>query len=153
YSAANPFCQLLQRDQSGLLEVINTPYLNLGGLKTDGVDVQLQWSASLADLGLGAHSGRVFTNSGLGWLHGYSIQTLPGGPFQNYAGTNTIAAGLTSSTFPKWKAVTTVGYSLGGATMSVRWRYQNAMADVTSVTTPQTPGIGVPAYSLVDVLG
>jgi outer membrane receptor protein involved in Fe transport len=153
YAANNQFCQLLQRDQSGLLEVINTPYLNLGGLKTDGIDVQLQWSASLADLGLGSHSGRLFANSGLGWLHGYSIQTLPGSPFQNYVGTNTISAGLTSSTFPKWKAVTTVGYGLGGATLSVRWRYQDAMADVTSVTTPKTPGVGVPAYSLVDLLG
>src|SRR6185312_986840 len=33
YSPTNQFCQLLQRDSSGLLQVINTPYLNLGGLK------------------------------------------------------------------------------------------------------------------------
>ena len=152
YSPSNQFCQLLQRDQNGLLEVINTPYLNLGGLKTDGVDMQLHWGMALGDLGLGAHSGRIFATSGLGWLHGYSIQTLPGTAFQNYVGTNTIASGLTSSTFPKWKAVTTVGYGLGGATVSFRWRYQDAMADVTAVTTPKTPGIGVPAYNLVDVL-
>jgi iron complex outermembrane recepter protein len=108
---------------------------------------------ALSDMGLGARSGRIFATSGLGWLHGYSIQTLPGTRFQNYAGTNTIASGLTSSTFPKWKAVTTVGYGLGGATASVRWRYQNAMKDVTAVTTPATAGVGVPTYSLVDVLG
>lgn len=153
YSAGNPFCQLLQRDQNGLLQVISTPYLNLGGLKTDGVDMQLQWGAALSDLGLGSHAGRLFLNSGLGWLHGYSIQTLPGTPFQNYAGTNTIASGLTSSTFPKWKALTTLGYGIGGATVSARWRYQNAMKDVTAVTTPKTPGVGVPAYSLVDLTG
>jgi iron complex outermembrane recepter protein len=153
YSATNQFCQLLQRDSSGLLQVIDTPYLNLGGLKTDGIDMQLHWGVALGDLGLGANSGRLFATSGLGWLHGYSIQTLPGGPFQNYAGTNTVASGLTSSTFPKWKAVTTVGYGIGGLTASVRWRYQDAMADVTSVTTPKSPGVGVPAYSLVDVLG
>jgi len=153
FSPTNQFCQLLQRDSSGLLQVINTPYLNLGGLKTDGVDLQMHWGVSLGDLGLGTHSGRIFATSGLGWLHGYSIQTLPGGPFQNYAGTNTIAAGLTSSTFPKWKAVTTVGYGLGGLTLSVRWRYQDAMADVTAVTTPKNPGVGVPAYNLVDLLG
>jgi outer membrane receptor protein involved in Fe transport len=56
-----------------------------------------------------------------------------------------------SNSFPKWKALTTVGYSKAGATVSVRWRYQNAMADVTSVTTPATPGIGVPTYNLVDL--
>jgi iron complex outermembrane recepter protein len=153
WSPANPFCQLLQRDPNGLLQVINTPYLNLGGLETDGVDIQTHWGVSLSDLGLGASSGRIFATSGLGWLHGYSIQTLPGSPFQNYAGTNTIASGLTSSTFPKWKAVTTLGYGFGGATVSVRWRYQDAMKDVTAVTTPKTPGVGVPAYNLVDVLG
>jgi outer membrane receptor protein involved in Fe transport len=33
---------------------------------------------------------------------------------------------------------------------SVRWRYQDAMADVTSVTTPATPGRGVATYNLYD---
>ncbi|MEP7243766.1 MAG: TonB-dependent receptor [Gammaproteobacteria bacterium] len=47
----------------------------------------------------------------------------------------------------------TLGYSKGGATVSVRWRYQNAMADVTSVTTPTNPGVGVPAYNLIDLFG
>jgi len=37
--------------------------------------------------------------------------------------------------------------------VSVRWRYQNAMEDVTAVTTPKTPGVGVPAYNLVDLIG
>ena len=33
----------------------------------------------------------------------------------------------------------------------MRWRYQNAMADVTSVTTPATPGRGVGTYNLFDL--
>jgi iron complex outermembrane receptor protein len=152
YSATNQFCSLLERDANGLLQVINTPYLNLGGLKTQGIDVQLAWSAALEDLGFGR--GQVFLNSGIGYLHRYSVQTLPGAAFQNFEGTNTIAANYTvSATFPRWKALTTLGYGIGGATMSVRWRYQNAMADVTSVTTPSNPGIGVPAYNLVDLVG
>jgi outer membrane receptor protein involved in Fe transport len=154
YDPGNEFCQLLHRDAQGLLQVIDTPYLNLGGLKTDGVDLQLNWSVGLADLGWQGTSARVFANSGLGWLHGYSIQTVPGARFQNYVGTNTISASYNvSSTFPKWKAVTTIGYSQAGATASLRWRYQNAMQDVTAVTTPANPGVGVPAYSLVDLLG
>ncbi len=58
-----------------------------------------------------------------------------------------------SNSFPKWKALTTLGYAKGGATVSVRWRYQNAMADATSVTTPTNPGVGVPAYNIVDLFG
>jgi outer membrane receptor protein involved in Fe transport len=147
YDPTNSFCQLLQRDSNGLLQVINTPYLNLGGLKTNGVDVQLGWNMPLAN-------GKVFVNTGIGYLMKYSVQTLPGTPFQDFDGTNTIAANQTSSnSFPKWKALTTFGYARGPATVSVRWRYQNAMADVTSVTTPANPGIGVPAYNLVDLFG
>jgi outer membrane receptor protein involved in Fe transport len=154
YSTSNEFCALLHRDSSGLLQLIDTPYLNLGGLKTDGIDMQLAWKIALADLGFGKAPGRIFVNSGLGWLHGYSVQTVPGSAFQNYAGTNTIAASYNvSSSFPTWKAVTTIGYELSGASLAARWRYQNAMADVTSVTTPASPGVGVPAYTLVDLLG
>jgi outer membrane receptor protein involved in Fe transport len=145
YDVSNSFCQLLQRDSNGLLQVINTPYLNLGGLKTQGIDLQLGWS--LESLG-----GRIFANTGVGYLMKYSVQTLPGSAFQDFDGTNTIAANQTvSNSFPKWKALTTLGYARGGATVSVRWRYQNAMADVTSVTTPATPGVGVPAYNLIDL--
>lgn len=154
YAASNEFCSLLHRDAQGLLQLIDTPYLNLGGLKTDGVDFQLAWNVGLSDLGWQGSSAHVFANSGIGYLRGYSIQTLPGSPFQNYAGTNTISASYNvSSSFPKWKAVTTLGYSQAGATVSLRWRYQNAMHDVTAVTTPKIPGIGVPAYTLVDLLG
>src|SRR5207248_3677595 len=71
YAVTNEFCRLLSRDANGLLQVIQTPYLNLGGLKTDGLDMQLGWNVALADLGLGPSSGRVFVNSGIGYLHAY----------------------------------------------------------------------------------
>jgi iron complex outermembrane receptor protein len=152
YDAANSFCQLLQRDSNGLLQVINTPYLNLGGLETQGIDMQLGWNTELANLGLESLGGTLFVNTGIGYLMKYSVQTLPGSTFQDFDGTNTIAANHTvSNSFPKWKALTTLGYARGGATVSARWRYQNAMADVTSVTTPANPGRGVPTYNLVDL--
>ena len=50
----NTFCQLLQRDSNGLLQVINTPYLNLGGLKTQGIDLQFGWNAALETSGSAA---------------------------------------------------------------------------------------------------
>src|SRR5205814_8488914 len=107
YDPGTEFCQLLHRDAQGLLQVIDTPYLNLGGLKTDGVDMQLAWNVGLADLGWNGTSARVFANTGIGWLHGYSIQTVPGVPFQNYAGTNRFAqTSNVSSSFPKWKGGT-----------------------------------------------
>ena len=146
YDPENSFCSLLSRDANGLLQVIRTPYLNLGGLETSGVDVQLAWNVNLDEVGLGV--GRVFFATGLGYSKNFSVQTLPDTPFQEYGGTNTIGA-----SYPEYKALTTIGYGVGDASVSVRWRYQNAMADVTSVTTPANPGLGVPTYNLYDLVG
>ena len=148
YSTTNPFCTLLHRDSSGLLSVIDTPYLNLGGLKTDGVDVQFAWSAALSDLGFPALSGDLFFDSGIGYSPDYSVQTVPGSAFQNYGGTNTIG-----SSYPKWKGLTTIGYRNRDASVALRWRSQSAMEDVTAVTTPKNPGVGVGAYNLFDLFG
>jgi iron complex outermembrane receptor protein len=145
YAVENQFCQLLTRDANGLLQLIETPYLNLGGLKTEGVDLQLDWVVELNDRWT-AHF-----NTAVGHLLDYSVQTLPGSAFQDFTGTNTIAANHTvSNSFPEWKALTTVGIGFGPLSTSVRWRWQDAMDDVTSVTTPATPGKGVAAYNLFD---
>jgi outer membrane receptor protein involved in Fe transport len=148
YSTSNPFCALIQRDANGQLVLVNTPYFNLGGLKTDGVDLQFTWKAALADLGLSRLPGGVFLNTGIGYSPEYSVETLPGTSFQNFAGTNTLNA-----SYPKWKALTTIGYERGAGQIALRWRVQSAMEDVTYVTTPKTPGIGVTAYNLFDAFG
>jgi outer membrane receptor protein involved in Fe transport len=36
-------CSLIARDQDGYRATVVTPYLNLGGIETSGVDVQLNW--------------------------------------------------------------------------------------------------------------
>jgi outer membrane receptor protein involved in Fe transport len=148
YAVDNPFCALLTRDSNGLLQLIETPYLNLGGLRTSGIDLQLAWDLDLGDLGLGARAGRIVFSTGIGYSDEFAVQTLPGTTFQDYGGTNTIGA-----PHPQWKALTTLGYANGGASVSLRWRYQDAMADVTSVTTPSAPGVAVPTYELFDLVG
>jgi outer membrane receptor protein involved in Fe transport len=146
YDPGNSFCALLNRDANGLLQVIQTPFLNLGGLETSGIDVQFGWSIDLTEADLG--NGRVFFSTGIGYSKEFAVQTLPATRFQDYGGTNTIGA-----SYPEYKALTTLGYGIGGASVSVRWRYQDAMDDVTSVTTPANPGVGVPAYHLYDLVG
>lgn len=140
YSVTNPFCTLLTRDSNGLLQLIETPYLNLGGLRTSGVDLQLSWSADVGN-------GNLYFTAGVGYSEEFAVQTLPGTQFQDYGGTNTIG-----SSHPELKALTTLGYGFAGATVALRWRYQDAMADVTSVTTPTNPGVGVDAYNLYDLV-
>lgn len=148
FSPTNQFCQLLTRDAQGQLQVINTPFLNLGGLKTDGVDIQADWRMSFADMGVSSIPGELAIDSGISWLHRHEVQTLPGTAFQDFAGTNTIGA-----PFPKWKALTTFTYRTGPAMVGLRWRYMSKMNDVTAVTTPKTPGLPVPSYSYFDLIG
>jgi iron complex outermembrane recepter protein len=147
YVNDNPFCALLTRDANGLLQLIETPYLNLGGLRTSGIDLQLAWELDLANAGLGARAGRILFSTGVGYSDQFGIQTLPGTAFQDHSSTNTIGA-----SHPKWKALTSLGYANGNLSVALRWRYQDAMADVTSVTTPATPGVGVPTYELFDLV-
>lgn len=148
YDVSNQFCALLERDSSGLLQLIRTPYLNLGGLRTSGVDVQVDWSSDFADIGMASIPGGISVTTGIGFVEEYAVQTLPGSAFVNYEGTNTIGA-----SYPTFKALTTVSYNNGPGTVGVRWRYQDAMDDVTSVTTPSAPQPGVDVYQLWDIFG
>jgi len=148
YSATNPFCQLLTRDAQGLLQTIGQPFMNLGGLKTDGIEIQAGWSLRLSDAGMGNGSGQLYFNSAIGYTNHYRVQTLPSSPFQDFAGTNTLGAPR-----PKWKALTTFGYRSDGLGLGLRWQYLDAMRDITSVTTPTNPSPGVSSYNLFDLFG
>lgn len=154
YDKNNLYCGLLVRDNSGQLTTVATPYLNLGAVKTDGVEAQVNWTVPARFLG--DESGRFFVNSAVGWLHKYKLQLLPGADYLDYTGISNGAAGVSSlppRATPKWKAVTSFGYRSDAATLGLRWRYQSKMDDTTSVLTPATAQVGVPAYALWDMFG
>ena len=149
YSAANYFCSLISRDPAtGDLVTIATPYENLGGLKTDGLDLQVDYTLNLADVGAIKGPGQIFVHSGIAYTANYSVETLPKAPFQNYIGTNTIGA-----PHPQWKALTTIGYDFGDATLAIRWHYMDAMKDISAVNNPAHVAPGVGAYNLFDLVG
>ncbi|GAA0304220.1 TonB-dependent receptor [Sphingomonas oligophenolica] len=153
YSSSNLYCGLIQRDASGQLTTVATPYLNLGALKTDGVEFQFHWGVRAGFLG---QSGKLYIDSAIGYLHNYSVQLLPGSAFLNYTGVSNGGAGtgaVPPRATPRWKALTTFGYRSDTVGMGLRWRYQNAMRDVSSVLTPATASVGVPAYALWDLFG
>lgn len=143
YSATNPFCALLSRDANGQLTQVRTPYFNLAGLKTDGIDLQF---AATFPVG----TGKIHFDTGIGYTAHYLQQTLPGTPFQDFIHTET---NTTNGSHPTYKALTSIGYSRGGASVALHWRYLGAMNDVTFVTTPANPSPGVGTYNLYDVTG
>lgn len=154
YDRANLYCSLISRDGSGQLVNVATPYLNLGSVKTAGIEAQVNWTVP-APL-LRGTSGRLFVNSAIGYLQKYKLQLVPGAAELDYTGISNGAAGVSSlppRATPRWKAVTSFGYRSEATTVGLRWRYQSAMKDTTSVLTPATAQPGVGAYALWDLFG
>lgn len=152
YDASNAFCQLIRRDATGGISIVSTPYLNLGGLRTRGVDVQADWRLNLEEtVGI---PGRIYLNAVVNFLDRYRVQVLPGSPFVEFAGTidgtqaaTTPPVGLP---LPKSKIFANLLYTLGPATLGFRWRHLPPMRDVTSVTRPTSPAPGVTSYDVFD---
>lgn len=153
YSNGNSYCGLIQRDATGQIVTVSTPYLNIGGLQTDGIEAQLNWSTPASFLG---GDSRLFANTAVGYTANYKVQLLPGTAFLDYTGVSNggaLPSSVPPRATPKWKAVSSAGYRSSGGSLGLRWRYQSALRDVSAVLTPATAQVGVPAYSLWDLFG
>ncbi|GFE80391.1 TonB-dependent receptor [Steroidobacter agaridevorans] len=144
YDAANVYCGIIQRNATtGGVDIIATPYFNLGGLRTSGVDAQIDWQFPAGPGNLDVNLVANFTNS-------YEVQLLEGSAWQEFAGTidGTQNGGIP---LPDWKTLMSVTYRLTNFEAGVRWRHLPSMDDVTAVTRPASPAPGVPAYDLFDL--
>jgi outer membrane receptor protein involved in Fe transport len=153
YDPNNLYCRLIQRDATGQLTTVSTPYLNLGGLKTDGVEFQLTWAVPAPFIG---STGKLFVNSAVSWTDSYEVQLLPGAAFLNYTGISNggaLPSSVPPRATPEWKALTSFGMRTSAFNLGLRWRYQSSLDDVSAVLTPATAQVGVPAYALWDMFG
>lgn len=151
YVQSNAYCQLIQRDATGQINTVSTPYLNLGSLKTDGVEFQAHVGLPVAFVTPGA---KVYADAAVGWTRNYKVQLLPGASFLDYTGISNGGAGTGSvppRATPEWKSLLTLGYRSEAFGFGARWRYQSELDDVSAVLTPATAQIGVAAYSLFDL--
>ncbi len=148
YSPANSFCRLISRDGSGQIANIALPYLNLGGLKTSGLDIQVDYQLRLDDIGV-LNDARLSLNSVFSYLGSYQVQSLPNTQFQEFRGTIDYTNSLP---LPRWRWLTTANLDVGAFGLGFRWRHLNAMRDVSSVIS-SVVAPGVPAYDLFDLTG
>lgn len=147
YSVANFYCGFLNRDSFGAISVVSTPYLNLGGIHTSGIDFQMDWS-----IGLGPNDryGALSVGIAGNWLINYDISQLPGNPFVAFHNTidSTPATGLV---LPRWKSQVNIGYEFKPVQVALTWQHIPAIRDITAVTNPARPSPGVPAYDRFDL--
>jgi iron complex outermembrane recepter protein len=155
YSLTDPNCALITRDTTtGALLNVALPYRNLGSLKTDGIEVQLHWGIPAGFLG---DTGKLYVDTSINYLKNYKVQLLPGSAFLDYTGVSVGTAFDPSSVpprvTPKWKGLTSFGYRSDTLSLGLRWKYQNALDDVSRITSPNNIAVGVPAYSTWDLFG
>jgi iron complex outermembrane recepter protein len=151
YSATNEFCRLINRDATGQLSNVATPFFNLGALQTDGVEIQTHWGIPARFI---SESSKLYVDSAIGWLNNYKLQLLPGSPFLDYTGISSGAANpgaVPPRAAPKWKALTTFGYKSDTLGLGLRWRHQGSLRDSSRVTSPLTEQVGVKQYNLWDM--
>jgi outer membrane receptor protein involved in Fe transport len=146
----NQFCSFILREAvTGGNRTANNPYFNFAGLETEGVDVQLDWAADFADMGIQGVPGGLSLNFVLNWLDKYTVQTAPGDPSQNYVGT---VNGNGGDQF-RYRTFTTLTYvntqwSLGG-----RWRHWPGARDGSAVINPATTRVGPGSHDEFDLFG
>ncbi|TXC70602.1 TonB-dependent receptor [Sphingomonas ginsenosidivorax] len=153
YAASNYYCSLISRNTGNGVPVNPLqPLLNLGTFKVRGIDVQFDWKVNLSDIGLGGNAGTIALNTAVSYLESFKIQALPGAPSYDYAGS--IGTGVETTAglaHPEWKSVTSFSYSVGGATLGVRWRYIDNMIASAKVVNPASTTRGVDAYNVFDL--
>lgn len=119
YDPNNGYCQLFLRDPAnGNVVQARELSQNLATLKTSGIDAQVDWNAQLADMHL-PDWGSLNMNVVVGWLDTWERQDTAGGPFINRTGTIDSVFG---NTFPEWKMLSSLNWSMGSFGAGVRWR-------------------------------
>lgn len=150
-STDNYYCSLLTRDPTnGQLSLIGNPLLNLAAYSSSGIDTQLDWRVNFDEIGLGG-GGSFALHSVVSYLDSFKIQNLSGAPTLEYAGTiGNQQIDLFATAHPRWKATTSGTLDLGGASVTLRWRFLDKMENAANIGTGGTAS-GVKAVSYFDL--
>ncbi len=158
-AAASPFCRSVGRVAGdGALGNVLTSYQNNGRVRTQGIDVQLDWAFPVGP-------GTFSLNTVFNYLITLKSAPLPeeagsAGALVEYAGTLGPASagagvgenGLTPGSF-RWKMLNTFGYSIGPAKVSLQWQHLPKTELIAYPFDNNTPFVGSPAYDLFNLSG
>ena len=137
--AGSSYCKLILRNvQSGERSSVDAPFINTGSLKTDGLDVQLNW-----------RRGGFYVNSLITFLGKYDVQDAPGTPTVHEKDTLQTQDG---GQF-KYKLTNQFGYNFSGGKTNVglQWRYLPEIKDESLARSPNSNVFPVDAYNSFSV--
>ena len=138
--AFNASCQLITRDADGYRATVNTPYQNLGGIETSGIDVQFNWSFPVG-------GARMNINSVINFLDYYRDQVSPADPFIDSTGT------FRSGGQYDYKTFTTATYFRNDWSVGLRHRFLPSIEAVNYATDKLTTVQGAGSYHTLDAFG
>jgi iron complex outermembrane receptor protein len=145
-AANNPYCALIEREYLpaqgqvfGADRKFAAQYVNLGGIRTKGFDVQLDWGSRFADVGLAAVPGSVSANVQYSYLDSWAQSPFEGAAFVENKGT-----GVNFD----YRLLTTLGYSVGTYSMGLRWQY---WPSVEPAPGSAANAVGVRSHSQADL--
>ncbi len=122
--ATSPACQLLSRNTGSGAEAPTTiESSNLATIRTSGLDVEVDWAAALADMGMASVPGTIQLNALVSYLNYFDTQSQPGAAWLHWAGTLGPSLTGTNQGAYKFKTNTTLTYSTGPVSVSVNWRW------------------------------
>ena len=151
YDINNADCQLIRRNTTGATDTVIGQYTNIGFVKTAGIDFTFDWHANLSDLGMGSAPGALSANLAVTELQKYVVQVATGDTPVDYRG----STGFDTNTGVQftWKSFLTVGYSIGPADISLRWRHLPSVENVARVLSPTANVADTPSNDQIDLFG
>jgi outer membrane receptor protein involved in Fe transport len=151
YSNSNYYCQLISRNTTGATNTLNAKYVNIGYVKTSGIDFTFDWHANLADMGMTHAPGALSLNLALSDLQNYTVQVAPGDTPVNYKGST--GFDVNSGVQFNWKSLLTVGYSLNKMDVGLRWRFLPSVENVARLLTPTAKVADTSSNSELELFG
>lgn len=153
-AAHNPFCALINReyapsigDSYGASRNYNATFVNLGGIKTAGFDLEYDWSFQPSDIGsvLKHVPGTVSLNVVGNYLQDYAESDFAGAPYVHYTGTTYENDATGVDSYFRYKLYTTLSYAVGPVSAGLRWQHLPGLAAPTG----SSPGeLGAGEYNL-----
>jgi len=120
FSQTNIYCTFFERrpDTGEIYALILDR--NIGGLRTSGIDLQIEW-------GIDAGPGRLGVNAIVTYVDEWRYQD-PSGGIIDYVGT--IGGGGLGRSLPQWKSLLNVNYQWSNVTLFAKWQHIDAQNDV-----------------------
>jgi outer membrane receptor protein involved in Fe transport len=141
YDFNNTYCQLIDRNgTTGDRENVDSLFLNLGKLNTRGIDVAINWRGDVGP-------GTLTAGTAINYLLQYKYQPDSTAPFRDAKGT------LDQGGQYDYRALTTLGYSLGAFDVGVQWRFLPSVDPSDKALLPNTTVGGAGAYSVFNLTG